>query len=362
MQERQENNLTECTNCANAGQPCAKRPSNRGKKLKPADIVPVQNGSAEPHRPGPVDETAALSDIVTTSSLPLNTLLVPDSLNFDARLGNINPLNTMTSDDFAAIFPHIDAATGLAHIDGPNGLPHVELNSSSQMLAAPPQLQRPASEPHDDAARASYWQDRDVGHQSVYGIEHDDLVGRDHQAALEVLSRAKLANISPLQLDPHEADLQDSFTETYFEFCYAFCPVLDRSTLSSEMRVSGLLRNAVSLCASNIRPPLLKHDPPAEYYKRARMAFYDDEEPDVVTSLKGLCLFYWWAPKSSSTVHRHSSWWWSSVIIRHAQQASFHRQPPPGSALAKRLNLGIRRRIWWTVFVSTKGRLPCLAR
>lgn len=46
------------------------------------------------------------------------------------------------------------------------------------------------------------------------------------------------------------------------------------------------------------------------------------------------------------------SWWWTSVIIRHAQQMNFHREPALDEPNRSRLNLGLRRRIWWTIFVS----------
>lgn len=44
--------------------------------------------------------------------------------------------------------------------------------------------------------------------------------------------------------------------------------------------------------------------------------------------------------------------WWTSVIIRHAQQMNIHREPAVDDPSRDRLNLGLRRRIWWTAFVS----------
>jgi hypothetical protein len=101
-------------------------------------------------------------------------------------------------------------------------------------------------------------------------------------------------------------DLEQIFTDTYFKYCYTWCPVLDRSTLASDLARSPLLANALALASSHIQPPLLPHDGPETYYKRARTIFYDDEEADETMALKALCLFYWWAPQSPSRVHRHS--------------------------------------------------------
>ncbi|KAF3800172.1 putative transporter [Colletotrichum gloeosporioides] len=150
----------------------------------------------------------------------------------------------------------------------------------------------------------------------------------------------------------HEQDLQESFAETYWEYCYSWCPVLDPETLASDIARSPLLANALATASSNIQPPLVPHEGPAEYYKKARTIFYEDEESDGLTTLMALSLFYWFAPKPPSTVHRHSSWWWTSVIIRHAQQMNLHREPASEHISGSNLKLGLRRRIWWTAFVS----------
>lgn len=123
---------------------------------------------------------------------------------------------------------------------------------------------------------------------------------------------------------------------------------------------SPMLENALALAASHIQPPLVPHDGPATYYDRARTIFYNDDEADGLTALKALTLFYWWAPRPPSTAHRHSSWWWTSVIIRHAQQMNLHREPAENHPLRERMDLSLRRRIWWTAFVSDCNDLHTL--
>lgn len=188
--------------------------------------------------------------------------------------------------------------------------------------------------------------DVDAGYLQVYGPENQfDAEMQEFQAQLVPARESDDA----LSLDPC---LQSTFLETYWEYCFCFCPVLDPSTVKAEMARSPLLTNAVALAASHVQPPLLPHDGPETYYDRARKLFYDDYETDNLTALKALSLFYWWAPRPPSTLHRHTSWWWQSVIISHAQQMGFHRQPSPESPLNAHLDLSVRRRIWWTAFVS----------
>ncbi|KAJ5468983.1 hypothetical protein N7475_006735 [Penicillium sp. IBT 31633x] len=156
-----------------------------------------------------------------------------------------------------------------------------------------------------------------------------------------------------------DPDLQQTFTETYWEYCYTWCPVLDRDTLSEELSRSPLLVNALAAMGSHIKPPMIPHDGPASYYERARTRFYNDEESDVMTSLKAISLFYWWSPRPPTILHRHSSWWWTSVVIRHCQQLGIHREPPRDHPLRQTLDLSLRRRIWWTAFARERLTALC---
>lgn len=156
-----------------------------------------------------------------------------------------------------------------------------------------------------------------------------------------------------------EPDLQQSFAETYFEYCYTWCPVLDRERLPLELAHSPLLVNALAVVGSHIQPPMIPHDGPATYYERATSKFYNDEEVDVMISLKAISLFYWWSPRPPSILHRHSSWWWTSVVIRHCQQLGVHREPAPDHPLRHSIDLSLRRRIWWTAFARERLTAIC---
>lgn len=193
--------------------------------------------------------------------------------------------------------------------------------------------------------------DVDTGYLQVYGPENQEHAEQQNLSA-DLSSNGAWS-------DPRRQELQQCFAETYFEYCYTWCPVLDRDTLSEEMARSPLLADAVALAASHIQPPLMPHDGPASYYERARLAFYNDEEADGLITLKALLLFYWWAPRPPSIAHRHSSWWWTSVIIRHAQQMNIHREPSANHPFRDRLSMSVRRRIWWTAFARERLTALC---
>lgn len=139
--------------------------------------------------------------------------------------------------------------------------------------------------------------DVDTGFLQVYAQENQ--YDANNQALVAQLEHRYSSELRP--------DLEQIFTDTYFTFCYPWCPVLDHTTLSSDIARSPLLANALALASSHIQPPLLPHDGSEAYYKRARSIFYEDEEADETVALQALCLFYWWAPQAPSRVHRHSS-------------------------------------------------------
>ena len=94
-------------------------------------------------------------------------------------------------------------------------------------------------------------------------------------------------------------ELQESFIETYFEYCWPWCPIFDQATLrgSIDTSPSPLLVNAIALLGCRIRPPIVEHADAADYYHRAKMLFYNDQETNPLLCLQSIALFYWWAPR-----------------------------------------------------------------
>lgn len=135
----------------------------------------------------------------------------------------------------------------------------------------------------------------DTGFLHVYGPENSSDARNQVQLSLQP---------PPIPDELPDPDLQQSFLETYFSYCYTWCPVVDRATSSYETAMSPMLTNALALVGAHLQPPVLPHQKPEIYYDRARRKFYEDEETDSLVALKALSLFYWWSPRPPSTVHR----------------------------------------------------------
>ncbi|KAJ9605912.1 hypothetical protein H2200_009761 [Cladophialophora chaetospira] len=150
-------------------------------------------------------------------------------------------------------------------------------------------------------------------------------------------------------------ELQQSFAETYFDYCWPWCPVLDKDSFWKEYSTvspPALLTNALALLGTQIRPPIIQHADAAEYYTRAKMHFYLEDETDPRICLQAIMLFYWWAPRGPSQVHKDAAWWWTGVAIKYAQQMGLHREPKNLNDVGGEAIQKLRRRMWWTLFVN----------
>ncbi|KAH6995911.1 fungal-specific transcription factor domain-containing protein [Ilyonectria sp. MPI-CAGE-AT-0026] len=319
LQGRKNQGFEKCSNCDCPDRECHLRPSKRGKH-RPGAAAPdtrrdATSNDSPPDQDGELPEEPPEGPVQVDIDGPQTQLQSPSSLQ-DDRIPNT---------------AHSGSAQALPVIFNPQ----------------PPQA---SISPTEDTCH-SHAGDVDTGFLQVYGPENQlEAEQQELEAIIEIRHHVS---------DTPRRGLQQSFAETYWEYCYPWCPVLDRATVMGDIARSPLLENALSLAASHIQPPLVPHDGPAKYYDRARTIFYNDEEADGLTALKALTLFYWWAPRPPSTAHRHSSWWWTSVIIRHAQQMNLHREPSENHPLRDRMDLSLRRRIWWTVFARERLTALC---
>ncbi|KAF2207708.1 hypothetical protein CERZMDRAFT_4694, partial [Cercospora zeae-maydis SCOH1-5] len=227
--------------------------------------------------------------------------------------------------------------------------PEEHQQTSLQPLSRSDPLDSPTTRrtDHSDPVAVSHEGDLDTGFLQpfVRTEQHNPAVGTSNRSGM-ILSNTPLA--------PH---LLHVFLESYYDSCYAFCPVLDRGNALDELHASPLLCNALATLGSNLQPPLVPCDGPARFYERARRLFYEDEESNILTCLRAVLLFYWWAPRSPCVVHRHSSWWWTSVVVRHAQQMNLHRRKAVGAHDA--FLTGLQKRVWWTAFARERLTALC---
>lgn len=154
-------------------------------------------------------------------------------------------------------------------------------------------------------------------------------------------------------LDDIPAVLLESHMETYLDYVFTFCPIFDEDslTLGSDLWRSQLLKHALSLFGSNVKPPLIQHMSPSEHYNRAKSLFYGNSEGNPITRIRALMLFHWWSGSPPNVVSMDSNFWWMGVTIRLSQEIGLHLEQSAGATTRAQETLGLRRRIWWTLFV-----------
>ncbi|KAJ5431376.1 hypothetical protein N7445_009108 [Penicillium cf. griseofulvum] len=341
LQVRGAQGYANCTKCESGGKECRTRPSKRGRpaaSVAPLTPVTETNSCTQVNRHGSIPDHLALNQPPEPSAAGLRndsrSLDFPGDLLQRSSISPAHVENARTQN-----FDNI----GWSMRDDPSPAqvpPDLQGRPTQAMTNDSPATQRTSHSEHND----SY----PIGHVFLPELQTD-------ARAQERLIAERMPEVPNLP-DP---DLQQTFAETYWEYCYTWCPVLDRATLSEELARSPLLVNALAVVGSHIKPPMIPHDGPAGYYERARTRFYNDEEADVMTSLKAISLFYWWSPRPPTILHRHSSWWWTSVVIRHCQQLGVHREPAHNHPLRQQINLSLRRRIWWTAFARERLTALC---
>ncbi|KAK4502002.1 hypothetical protein PRZ48_007813 [Zasmidium cellare] len=345
LQGRRRNGINDCSFCSRSGRDCQPRvPKRRPRR------GPTTGGSS--HKASNSTDVGADASTGSTASeiLPITPRSHDEAAKFSAGSEN---------ESFAMMRPDQSYGSGQATARNRSW------SSASHSRPEPTVLQLPQdgfqAEPTAQSNEGrqvvrstesieAHKGDVDTGFLQVYGRENLE----DAQSqALRAFPRRSSAN-PDLQVSE---ELLNIFADTYFDDCYAWCPVLDRETLHHDLARSPLLQNSLAVLGSHVRPPILPHEGPGVHYDRARRMFYEDEEPDNLTCLRGILLFNWYAPRSTAMVHRHSSWWWTSIVIRHAQQMAMHRaaDQPEFNTPSNRIG----RRVWWTAFARERLTALC---
>jgi hypothetical protein len=153
--------------------------------------------------------------------------------------------------------------------------------------------------------------------------------------------------------------LHQSFAEAYMEYCFPWCPVLDREGLLDDEAFahSLLLQQALALLGSTVNPPIIRHLQPRVYYAHMKKLFYGNFEHNPLVRVISIIMIYWWSAAPPNHVSMESQYFWTSIAIRLSQEIGLHKELTATNMLRPGETRGLRRRIWWTLFV-TYAALP----
>lgn len=140
---------------------------------------------------------------------------------------------------------------------------------------------------------------------------------------------------------------RQSLIDVFFEKCWAFMPVVDRSGLEfaeNGTPTSYLLQQVVLLAGRIMRP----HRYPASMtdilHKRVKALIYSGYERQPLNLLAALCLIQWNTSAAPKDISMNAPRYWTTIAVGIAQQMGLHRK-----SLTPSSEESLRRRIWWTL-------------
>ncbi|KIW75197.1 hypothetical protein Z517_11970 [Fonsecaea pedrosoi CBS 271.37] len=321
-----------CSGCVEAFAECRYRPSQRGtvrrrdRKAAPTHVT----DSVDPVLP-PGDRPNVLPPSTSGPSPAL------DSRNG----GRVNHAQADIDAWSSAIH---DQPSQTSHSREPVAEPIVDGRNPSQAIVTPGQLSLSSQ---GNSHRAAY-----LGESGYMSIFRHELAEDDAEDSQENAADLQSTHLMPV--------LQESYLDTYFEYCHTWCPILDRETMQTclEFSESQLLREALAVLGSQLSPPLIRHPKPIQHFQRFRKLFYDNNESQPLVRICAVMLLYWWSSGPPNVVSIDTNWWWMGASIRLAQEIGLHREQNTEHVLRPGETNGLRRRIWWTLFA--RDRLTAL--
>jgi hypothetical protein len=143
--------------------------------------------------------------------------------------------------------------------------------------------------------------------------------------------------------------LSASLIDNFITFCYPWMPIVERPWLEEKggQKPSIFLLQAVFLAGSRVSSGPLLYASSKEFYRKAKALFYCGHEKNTLITIIAVCLLHWWDPASPQQNSVDGSYFWISVGVRCAYQIGLHKELKGGRYAA------LRRRIWWTLVVSS---------
>jgi hypothetical protein len=200
---------------------------------------------------------------------------------------------------------------------------------------------------HDEFHNASY-----MSRSAILG---DDFPNIDHSNADQPVRQHKLSatELQVLHLyhafDLPELPLRQSLLEAFVDKAWPWMPVVNVKSLgssASDGEGSLLLLQAVLLVGSLMRPETVKKATQDSYYQRVKALINSGYERNPLNILASMCLIQFYTPAAPRDISTDSARYWESCALGIAQQIGLHRQPE-----RSRPDFGLRRRIWWTLFI-----------
>lgn len=165
---------------------------------------------------------------------------------------------------------------------------------------------------------------------------------RVSKEGMTVLEVHRAFDLAPL---PVRRSLMDSF----YTYCAPWMPIVESSFLreSGSKKPSILLLQSIFLAGSRVASASHVSASSATYYRRAKALFFTNYEKNPIIKIAAACLLNWWNPSGPEEISLDGSSFWIRVAVSLAYQIGLHKEP------RDKTNASYRRRLWWSLVVST---------
>lgn len=151
-------------------------------------------------------------------------------------------------------------------------------------------------------------------------------------------------------VEPPLGMLRQTFIRNFMQRCRPWTPLVEESDLQKLdlKNVNCLLTTSMLVAGSVVSTAPQAIEVGHRCYQRAKVLFYTAAEKNDIRVVMATILLQWLNPSGPEHVSIDSSGFWLRLSVGLAHQLGLHREPNPRSADA-----GLRRRIWWTLVVSS---------
>jgi hypothetical protein len=164
-----------------------------------------------------------------------------------------------------------------------------------------------------------------------------------HDLEMRILSNLTL-------VEPPQGMLRQTFIRNFMQRCRPWTPLVEESDLQKLdlKNINCLLTTSMLVAGSVVSTAPQAIEVGHRCYQRAKVLFYTSAEKNDIRVVMATILLQWLNPSGPEHVSIDSSSFWLRLSVGLAHQLGLHREPSPRLADA-----GLRRRIWWTLVVSS---------
>lgn len=167
-----------------------------------------------------------------------------------------------------------------------------------------------------------------------------------------VLSLHEMNYLRAIQaFDPPTRSLRDGLIAQFMERCHPWMPIIGASELQaqepSRFPQSLLLLNSVLVAGSRVSMASQGQASGNGLYRSAKALFHLGHEMNGMAAVRAAIILQWWNPSGPEHISMDASSFWLHMAVGLAHQLGLHREPT-----ARQEDARLRRRVWWTLFVS----------